>query len=147
MLAVPFVSGWRKLTVGEYQWNSVRAYGFGSSVYNPNSIEYGNLSDRFLNGKTIASIDSFKSAGDFTRVVFSNYESLPERTLYLKREDKETIALTYETGEGIKYIKYDVVYFTEEDVGKTIDIYLGTTPPPLKAQRKRALRSRRVLSC
>ena len=136
LLAVPFVSGWRKLTVGEYQWNSVRAYGFGSSVYNPNSIEYGNLSDRFLNGKTVASIDSFKSAGDFTRVVFSNYESLPERTLYLKREDKETIALTYETGEGIKYIKYDVVYFTEEDVGKTIDIYLGTTPPLKHKERE-----------
>lgn len=86
-----------------------------------------------------------RTSSNYTEVVFSNYASLPERTLYLKREGKETIALTYETGEGTKYIKYNVVYFTEEDVDKTINIYVGTTPP--KKQIKRALRSRRVLVC
>lgn len=132
LLLQQFVSGWRKLAVGEYRWNDVRGYGFSSNIYNPNSISYGNLSDRFLNGKTIAMLASFRysNSSTTTDVVFSNYESLPERTLYLKRKDKETIALTYQTGEGIKYIKNGVMYFTEDDVGKTIDIYLGTTPPP-----------------
>ena len=136
MLIVPFVSGWRKLTVGKYHESiggSVDFYGFSSEIYNPTSIQRGELSDRFLNEKTIASIETVNYSSsrykDYTQIIFSNYDSLPERTLYLKRKDKETIALAYTTGEGIKYRKYDVVYFTEDDVGKTIDIYLGITPP------------------
>ena len=140
LLLQQFVSGWRKLTVGEYQSYALSGYGFISNIYNPNSITCGNLSDRFLNGKTIVHLNTFKSSGVYTEVVFSNYESLPERTLYLKRKDKDTISLAYETGEGVKYIKRSADYFTEDDVGKTIDIYLGTTPPKIqeKTLRKKA---------
>lgn len=129
LLIVPFANGWRKLTVGN-QKNNTHGYGFGSQIYNPGSISYGNLSDRLLNGKTIVLLNSYDYASDkFTQVTFSNYGSLPERTLYLKREDKDTIPLSYETGESTQYIKYGICYFTAGDVGKTIDIYLGTTPP------------------
>ncbi len=127
LLLQQFVSGWRKLTVGDYRSYDLNGYGF-NNFYG----SWGELSDHLLNGKTIAAIRSFSYSGSsrYTEVIFSNYDSFPERTLYLKRKDKETIALTYETGEGTKYIKHDVMYFTEDDVGKTIDIYIGLTLPP-----------------
>lgn len=128
LLTVPFVSGWRKLTVGRYQYSDVHGYGFNSI-----SKPWGKLSDLLLNGKTITAIRSFIfDSSHYTEVIFSNYDSFPERTLYLKRKDKDTISLSYETGEGTKYINYNTCYFTEEDVGKTIDIYIGLTPLPEK---------------
>ena len=126
LLTVPFVSGWRKLTVGKYRDRVSGSY----SLYGFSSTPFGDLSDRTLNGKSIAKLYSYDGSSRYTYLGFSNYESLPERTLYLKRKDKDTIALSYRHDEGIYYANFNVYYFTEEDVDKTIDIYLGITPPP-----------------
>ena len=117
-------------------------------MYGFDNMLFGDLSDRTLNGKSIVDLYSYDGNSRYTYLGFSNYESLPERTLYLRRKDKDTIALSYHHDEGIYYANFGFCYFTEEDVGKTINIYVGTTlPPPPKRKTKRTLRSRRVLVC
>lgn len=145
LVSSPFVNGWRKLTVGSYNG----LYGFCSSTYNLNNILCGSLSDRSFNELTITHLLTGirNSIYPGTRIQFYNDTVLPERTLYLKRKDKDAISLPYQHDEGRYYTNYNIKdYITEQDVGKTIDIYLGTTPPP-KRKNQRTLRSRRVLSC
>ena len=128
LLLQQFVSGWRKLTVGSRNG----LYGFYSDTYNLNYILCGSLSDRSFNGLTITNILTGISSSPYpgTRVRFYDDAVLPERALYLKRKDKDVILLTYRRDEGRYYANFDVRdYFTEQDIGKTIDIYLGTTPP------------------
>lgn len=129
LIGPPFVNGWRKLTVGSYR----NLYGFYSSTYNLSTTWCGSLSDRNFNGLTITHLLTGMSSSSYpgTRVQFYNDTSLPERTLYLKRKDKDVISLPYHHDEGKYYTNYDVKdYITEQDVGKTLDIYIGTTPPP-----------------
>jgi hypothetical protein len=141
------VNEWRKLYVGRRLTGNIDdeydIYGFDNG-------SYGYLSDRFLNEREISSIDSIvyraSSNYDYTAVIFSERDVPAESTLYLKRKDKETIALVDETGRGYYYRKSGVTYFTKDDWGNTIDIYVGFTPPP-KRKIKRTLQSRRVLSC
>lgn len=149
LLLQQFVSGWRKLTVGERYdtvTGSFTQYGF------VNSTGTGGISDRFLEGYGIASLISldYKSSRykDYTEVYFDNFERFPANTLYIKRKDKDTLALPFTSGEGYRFKAYDTYYFTEQDVGKTIDIYLGTTPPPKiqeKTLRKKAQKGLRIL--
>lgn len=49
----------------------------------------------------------------------------PFEYIYFMRKGGELKEASY----GPPYYFNEVV-FTEEDIGKTIDIYLGTTPPP-----------------
>ena len=147
LLLQQFVSGWRKLTVGERYdtvTGSFTQYGFMMSA------GIGSISDRFLEGYGIAWLGSqdYKDSyyKDYTQVIFDDYARFPANTLYIKRKDKDTLALPFTSGEGYKFMAYDTYYFTKQDVGKTIDIYLGTTPPP-KRKNQRTLRSRRVLIC
>lgn len=129
LVSSPFVNGWRKLTVGSHSG----LYGFYANTYNLNYIVCGSLSDRSFNGLTITHLLTGirNSSYPGTRVQFYNDAALPERTLYLKRKDKDVISLPYWHDEGKYYTNYDIKdYITEQDVGKTIDIYLGTIPPP-----------------
>lgn len=130
LLLQQFVSGWRKLTVGERYdtvTGSFTQYGFMMSA------GIGSISDRFLEGYGIAWLGSqdYKDSyyKDYTQVIFDDYARFPANTLYIKRKDKDTLALPFTSGEGYKFMAYDTYYFTKQDVGKTIDIYLGTTPP------------------
>lgn len=120
---------WRKLLVEEYYdtvTGSFHRYGF------VNSTGTGSISDRFLEGYGIAALISQDYSNsryrDYTQVYFDGYARFPANTLYIKRKDKDTLALPFTSGEGYRFTAYDTYYFTEQDVGKTIDIYLGTTP-------------------
>ena len=120
---------WRKLLVEEYYdtvTGSFYWYGFADRTGT------GSISDRFLEGYGIAALytNDYKDSSrrDYTQVYFDDYERFPANTLYLKRKDKDTLALQFGSGEGYRYTAYNTKYFTKDDVGKTLDICLSTTP-------------------
>lgn len=140
------VNEWRKLYVGKLLTGNIDDR---YDVYGYNKNSYGSLSDIFVNEREITTIGSliYRDSGRvITSVTFDHLATSPKYTLYLKRKDKETIELLDIHGGGQNYDTYDVAYFTKDDWGNTIDIYIGFTPP-LKRKIKRTPRSRRVLSC
>ena len=127
MLAVPFVSGWRKITIGEKEVYGGTFYGWTGNT--------GSISDPYVEGKLLDEVGStnFRSGGtdDQTKVTFTDLGYVENaRTLYLKVKGRGTISLTGEPMEGIWYWNHSWQYFTSNDVGKTMDLYLGITPPP-----------------
>ena len=142
------VTGWRKLYVGKLLTGNIDDE---YDVYGYSRDSYGSLSDVLVNEREITTINSviYRVSGkrDNTGVVFDNYDFFTEPSLYLKRKDKEAIELHAKDSSCQVYNSYDgVAYFTKDDWGNTIDIYIGFTLPP-KRKIKRTLRSRRVLSC
>lgn len=123
------VNEWRLLEIGKFITGNIDDK---YDVYGYSENSYGSLSDVFLNEREITSIDStvYRDSGRvFTSVTFAYLDAGAEYTLYLKRKDKETIELVDTGGSGTFYYNYDVAYFTKDDWGNAIEIYIGFSPP------------------
>lgn len=135
LLLQQFVSGWRELTVskiyayvdGYFGWLKGREW----------------ISDNTVNGDPFTGLYGWHSSSASsgwrygTRIDVDQYYW---PSLYVKREGGEVLQLTKYQGEGYSYAirsnSSNVQTIFEEDLGKTINIYVGTTPPPIKYKRK-----------
>ena len=139
---LPF-NKWREITIGTYSYYhdggeygySYTTYLYGISdegnLYAPST--YGSISDWYINDVKMTYLSSFHhSTGrvdDYTEIRFVGSQYISENTVYLQVEGRDLCTLSKERGEGYTWKRWDWVYFNEDDVGKTMKIYLGTTPP------------------
>ena len=90
---------------------------------------------------------SLISASTFTMGVFDN-RSQPFDKLYVARKGGDVAECSW--NNWLFAYTTEKLICSSEDVDKTIDVYVGATPPPLPLLRekiKRTLLSWRVLSC
>lgn len=111
--------GWRKIVPAK---GSDGYLGWG--VYSVAAQSYGEISDRYVSGELLTFVNS-SAEYKRTYIGFGDYGwDKPFEYIYFMRKGGELKKVSY----NLSYYFGEVV-FTEEDIGKTIDIYLGTTPP------------------
>lgn len=124
LLTTLSMEGWREITVVSTSSTS-ESYGAMRDFL-------GNISDTELEGKDIYSILS-RPSGHETLVEFGfeGSERLPQDTIYVKRKSMETLTLSVHWyGDYGFYRSDEAAIFTRSDVNKTIEVYVGVTPPP-----------------
>lgn len=135
---------WREITIGTYSYYhdggeygySYTTYLYGISngsdrYYAPSA--FGSISDWTVNDLKMAYLSSFSHTtgrvDDYTEIRFADGKYINENTIYMQVEGRDLCTLSKESGEGYTWKRWDWVYFNNNDVGKTMKIYLGTTPP------------------
>ena len=108
-------TGYRKIIAGRYGISR----GWSSSM--------GSISDPMVDGHQMSSVVSY-DYGD-TEISFS-YQKILMNTVYLQVEGRDLLALHwYGTGQDAVYDNAGAECFTVKDVGRTLNVYIGTTPP------------------
>lgn len=71
-------------------------------------------------------LQALASSSTQTAVVFTDYSQLSEK-LYVARNDGDVVECSWLGGFSVYAATKPIIF--SEDVGKTIDIFIGTTPP------------------
>ena len=114
-----------RLTVGRGPVNEADAYPVGYL-----SGSYGDLSPNTFEEKTITRITRFVYGSDTIKAPSTIIISgLSQGTIYFGRYDtKQSFEMPYSTASR-GFLTYNEQILGEADIGKTIPVYIGWTPP------------------
>lgn len=130
LLLQQFVGGWRKLTVAKMYWPEY--FGWATKYYGNG----GEISDNTVDGDPFHALVGWwnpSAQSGWRRGTAIRVDSWYWPSLYVKREGGNLLHLSQYKSEGLFYqargnSEENQAIF-EEDLGKTINIYVGTTPP------------------
>lgn len=133
----PYMNKWREITIGESSWSGY--FGWSTGYYFPGpswNKPFGSISDNTVEGSEIESLVSWyigSNVSDYRRGISVSVRNWLWDALYFMKEGGTLFTLPKYRGEGYFYeisgnsTSYTV--FSDEDLNKTIKVYLGTTPP------------------